>query len=83
MNKEGFQDALREQFADEIHEAYIECEHEDGHKIDYKKLNDTLTRLMKTARMEGLPEQEFVDLVRSTLPVAPEYLTFIPMKKAA
>jgi hypothetical protein len=68
MDRESFLDTIRSQYAEEINEAYLECEHENGRQIDVKKLNELLTKLMKTAKVDGLPPREFEDLVKSTLP---------------
>ena len=66
MDRESFLETVRKQFADEIHETYLECEH--GKKVDLKRLNTMLKKLMGAARAQGLPETEFWDLVKSTLP---------------
>jgi hypothetical protein len=68
MDRESFLDTLRQKYAENIHEAYLECEHEDGRSVDYPRLNGLLQKLAKTAKVEGLPPKEFEDLVRSTLP---------------
>ncbi len=67
MDKEGFLDIVRKQYAEDIHEAYIECAHEQG-DVDFPALSERLTKLMKNARVDGLPQKEFEDLVHSTLP---------------
>lgn len=67
MNREDFLDTLRKQYAEEIDEAYLECEHESG-KVDQEALKACLDKLMKSAKAEGLPPKEFFDLVQSTLP---------------
>lgn len=83
MNREDFLDTIRKQYADEIHEAYIECAHEAGN-TDWSVLNGKLSKLMRSAKAEGLPNKDFVDLVQSTLPAeARGFLTFDSVKKAA
>jgi hypothetical protein len=37
MDREDFIETLKKQYADNIHEAYIECEHEKG-SVDYPEL---------------------------------------------
>ena len=81
MDKEGFLDAIRKQYADEIHEIYLECEHDDGRRVDYAKLNSELKRIRAHARVEGLSDKEFDDLVKSTLPGSQDKLEL--NKKAA
>ncbi len=68
MDREAFLETIKKQYAEDIHEAYIECEHENGEHIDFKNLDTKLTKLKKSAKVEGLPGQEFDDLVQSTLP---------------
>ncbi|MGZ3698143.1 MAG: hypothetical protein ACXWPM_07425 [Bdellovibrionota bacterium] len=60
---------MRTQYAEKIHEAWIECEHGQG-EVDFGKLTSVLKRLSQNAKLEGLPLKEFDDLVRSTLPGA-------------
>jgi hypothetical protein len=78
MNNESFLETLRTQYADEIHEAYVECEHDGA--VDFGKLNGLLKKLFKNAKVEGFPAKEFEDLVRATLPEAWEKVEF--MKQA-
>ena len=85
MNKEGFLDTIRKQYAEDIHEAYLECEHEHG-EVDFSRLSDRLSALMRNAKVDGLPPKEFEDLVRSTLPAATGKVTLAgagPRSKAA
>lgn len=67
MDKEGFLDTIRKQYAEDIHEAYLECAHDQG-AVDYPALSERLAKLMRNAHVDGLPQKEFEDLVRSTLP---------------
>ncbi len=74
MNRESFLDTLRQQYSDEIRGAFLECAHERGEQVDFQKLDEMLTKLMQNASVDGLPEQEFVELVQSTIPYAWEQL---------
>jgi len=65
MDKEGFLDTIRKQYIDEIREAYLECAH--GKNVDYIELNQALTRLMKSAKAEGLAAKDFMDLAKAEL----------------
>jgi hypothetical protein len=67
MNKETFLDTLRSQYAEEIHEAHIECERGEG-RIDLEAFAHKLHQLRKAAQVEGLPNQDFDDLVNATIP---------------
>lgn len=75
MDRESFLDTLREQYADEIHEAYVACNH--GEAVDYDQLNTSLGRIMKTARVDGLSEADFAELVQSTIPEHSEKIQVI------
>ncbi len=66
MDKESFLETLKTQYTEEIREVYLECEHNEA--VDIAKLEAQLKKLMKGARAEGLPSQEFEDLVKSNLP---------------
>jgi|GEM_PF-1323524 len=83
MDRESFLETVRQQYAEEIQEAYYECEHEDGREIDYIKLNQNLARLMQGAMLDGLPPADFEDLVRSTLPQASPKLRIPQQRNAA
>jgi hypothetical protein len=83
MNKESFLDTIKQQYSDEIHAAYVECEHGGGHKIDLPELSKRLQKLMASAKVEGLPGAEFEDLVRATLPDIAEKVELRPVRKAA
>ena len=82
MNRESFLEGIRQQYADQIHEAYIECEHEHDH-IDVPALNKRLSKLRAAAGGQGLAVAEFEDLVRATLPDVVDKLDFWAGKKAA
>lgn len=66
MNKESFLDTIRDQYREEIREAYLESEHHE--KIDYSELKYKLSHLKKAAALEGLPHKDFEDLVKCALP---------------
>jgi hypothetical protein len=72
MDRESFLDGIKQQYAERIHEAYIECEHEEV--VDFTRLGTALKKLMTQAKAEGLPAKDFEDLVRSTLPESVEHL---------
>lgn len=67
MTREEFTEVIRKQYAEKINSAYLECEHQAGH-IDYPRLRQSLIALLKNARVEGLSQKEFHDLIESTLP---------------
>jgi len=67
MDRDSFLDTVRKNYAELIHEAYVECEHEHG-EFDAAKLKASLAKLAKAAKVEGLGQKDFDDLVKSTLP---------------
>jgi hypothetical protein len=67
MDREDFIDQLRQQFANGIFEAYLECEHEHG-EVDYPALKSNLERIEKAAKVEGLPPKDFHELIFGVLP---------------
>lgn len=83
MDRDSFIEALREQYAEEIYEAYLECEHDNGKVVDYRQLNQALNKMMRTAKVDGLPEVEFKDLVSSELPQVMDKIELVKSKNAA
>ncbi len=81
MNRETFLDTVGKQYADEIHEAYVECAH--GKEVDFKKLNVLLKKLMIHAKVDGLSAQEFIELVKTELPDAYSKVDFTSDRRAA
>ena len=67
MDREDFIEHLRQQYADGIFEAYLECEHESG-KVDFETLKARLEKIGKAAAVEGLASQDFHELVFGVLP---------------
>lgn len=63
---EDFLSTLREQYGEKIQATYLSCEHDEG--IDYTRLSQELTKMKRAAKMDGLPENEYWDLVKSTIP---------------
>lgn len=61
-------ETLRQQYADGVHEAFLECESSDTGKVDLERLSEMLERLRRNARIEGLPGRDFDEIVRSMLP---------------
>jgi hypothetical protein len=68
MDREGFLDTLKRQYADEIHEAYVMCESRDGEHVDLQKLHALMMQLARAAGREGLPQSDFLELAYSALP---------------
>jgi len=86
MNREGFQETIRRQYIEDIHEAYQASIHDGGHVVDYEHLTGALTRLMRTAVKDGLSENDFEEMVFTTLPQIQGKLTLEvkpPAQKAA
>jgi hypothetical protein len=80
MDRESFLEAVRKQFADDIHEVYLECGKREG--VDLPRLNGMLRKLMSGARAQGIAERDFIDLVRTTIPDHWQDLEFSRFKAA-
>lgn len=86
MNRDDFLFTLREQYSEEIHTAYAECQLEGGKKTDVPGLLKKINLIRKSAKVQGLPEGDFNELVRAHLPEFAEKLgagAKSPVKKAA
>jgi hypothetical protein len=84
MNKESFLETVKQQYAEEIHEAYVEHEHGLHGKIDTPALTQHLKKLMTNAKVEGLSAHDFEELVHSTLPAEVwKHIELGAIKKAA
>jgi hypothetical protein len=83
MDKETFLDAIRQQYVDDIHEAYLECDHGGDHMIDMATLNKKLRTLMANAKVDGLSAAEFEELAKATLPDVAGKIDLAPARKAA
>jgi hypothetical protein len=69
MNREDFLETIRQQYADDIQEAYFESEHGYApNRVNVEELNSRLTQLLASAKVEGLTREEFEELARATLP---------------
>jgi hypothetical protein len=67
MDRDDFLEQLRQQYADGIYEAYLECEHEGG-VVDYPELRQKIDRISRSASVEGLSSKDFHELVLGLLP---------------
>lgn len=68
MTKETFMETLKTRYGEEIQGAYAEWAHKT--RVDFSVLNEQLRILMEASHLEGLPEKEFEDLLKITLPEA-------------
>ena len=66
MNRESFLEAIKTHYTEEIHAAFVECEH--GKDVDFSRLTHLLSKLRDAAKGEGLAHTDFEDLVKSVLP---------------
>ena len=66
MNRDDFIEALGRQYRDEIHEAMIECEHNNVIQVD--EFGKKLKELNRVAQIEGLPSGEFWGIVEELCP---------------
>lgn len=76
MDRESFLETIAKQYADEIRDAYLECEHDEGRQIDFPRLNSLLAKLLKNALAAGLTASQFDDLVKASVPEAWSKLSY-------
>lgn len=67
MDKDDFLDALKEQYAEEILQACLECCDAEQVSVDIETLNELLNQLMESALTEGLQDIDFEKLVEDIL----------------
>ncbi len=83
MDRESFLETVRKQIAEEIHEAYMSCESATG-DVDFDLLRKKISKIGKAAKVQGLAEKDFEDLLGSELPQKVKYtLDSCEYKKAS
>lgn len=83
MNRESYLETVKKQFTDEIHSAYIHCQHEgpnNSRLLDISALESKLQKLKRVAVAEGISENDFDDLIHAAIP---ESQVSANIKKAA
>lgn len=84
MTKEGFLETLIAQYKDEIEEALVESEHVYRLTIDYEILDQKISQLVKSAKIDGFDEKILWDLIQARIPSYVNYINFkVSGKKAA
>jgi hypothetical protein len=68
MNRDDVVDGLREQYKDDILDAYHHCLVNQGQDFDHGKLVTKLNTLQKAAAKDGLEWDEFDSLVKASVP---------------
>lgn len=66
-NRDETIDFLREQYQEQLQEAFDESHHENGKSIDYELLEEIINKLFQAAYREGLPPGDFEELVSEIL----------------
>ena len=83
MNKGDHLEALKSHYIEEIKEALIESEHDQGTVIDYALLNDKILFSWKSAHLEGVDLNTFVDWISDAIPEHFNHLDIVKIRKAA
>ncbi|MDD4973139.1 MAG: hypothetical protein PHY93_02255 [Bacteriovorax sp.] len=84
MTKEGFLETLIAQYKDEIEEALVESEHVYRLTIDYEILDQKISQLVKSAKIDGFDEKILWDLIQARIPSYVNYINFkVSGKKVA
>ena len=82
--KDEFINTLIAQYREEIEQILVECEHVYRSTIDYEMLDEKVEEILKCAKVDGLDEKIFWDIIQSIIPSYVNYLNFkVSDKKAA
>jgi len=79
LDKTVFMDSLKEQFRDDIKMIIIECQQDWMSYLDIKTLNHKLTDLKAFAHVDGLSEDDWLDLIYETCPQIYNQIDFGPV----
>jgi len=83
-SKDEFVNTLIAQYREEIEQILVESEHVYRSTIDYEMLDQKICEILKSAKVDGLEEKIFWDIVHSIIPTYVNYLnSLVPVKKAA
>jgi len=83
MDRNDHIEALKSHYIEEIQEALRESEHEKGTIIDYNQLNDKILFSWKSAHIEGVDLDTFVDWISDAIPEHVNNLDIVRIKGAA
>jgi len=83
MNKSDHLETLKTHYLEEIHEALRESEHEKGTIIDYVKLNDLILYSWKSAHIQGVDLETFVNWIGDAIPQHIDNIDIVKINKAA
>lgn len=83
MNSDDHIEALKKHFIEEIHEALYESKQDHGEKINYDLLNDKILLSWKSAHLEGVSFDQYVDWVEDALPGHHVYLEITKLRNVA
>ena len=83
MNRNDHLEGLKNHYIEEIIEALRESEHDQGATIDYMALNDKILFSWKSAHIEGVDLDTFVDWISDAIPEHINKLDIVRIKKAA
>ncbi|MFZ4715380.1 MAG: hypothetical protein ACOYL6_16775 [Bacteriovoracaceae bacterium] len=75
-NKESIINMLSGQYLEEIHEVVLECEHHYKTEIDIGSLNNKLDEVYRSAIIDGLPHENFIELIEHSFPQYFSQLSF-------
>lgn len=81
MSREEFIHVLKEQYASDVREAYLDCQTE--RTIDYSRLEERLGLLLKNSKLNGLPYDEFLDVVKTEIADTWPFLSLNPQRQQA
>ena len=83
MNRGDHIEGLKAHYIEEIQTALRESEHEHGTIVDYGLLNDKILFSWKSAHLEGVDLDTFVDWISDAIPEHVQSLDIVRIKGVA
>ena len=83
MNSDDHIEALKKHYIGEIQEALFESKKNQGESINYDLLNDKILMSWKSAHIEGIGFDQYVDWVTDALPDHHQHLEITKLKNVA
>ncbi len=83
MNRDDYLEGLKGHYIEEIHEALIESEKNQGEDINYILLNQLIYMSWHSAKIEGVPLELFRGWISDAIPELTDYIELINSKQAA
>ena len=83
MNKNDHIEGLKNHYIQEIQVALKDSEHEQGKVVNYDRLNDLILYSWKSAHLEGVDLETYVEWISDAIPEHVNFLDIVKIKNAA